>query len=70
MIKRSLLAVLSIVIMMWIGFVSYDLLHQENTSNFRSYFQESDGAVWAIHQPYEVNWDDHSIQTIALNQSL
>lgn len=70
MIKRSLLAVLSILIMMWIGFVSYDLLHQENTSNFRSYFQESDGAVWAIHQPYEVNWDDHSIQTIALNQSL
>ncbi len=70
MIKRTLLAVLSILIIMWIGFVSYDLLHQENTSNFRSYFQESDGAVWAIHQPYEVNWDDHSIQTIALNQSL
>ena len=70
MIKRTLLAVLSILIIMWIGFVSYDLLHQENTQNFRSYFQEADGAVWAIHQPNEVNWDDHSIQTISLNQSL
>ena len=70
MIKRSLLAVLSILIVWWIGFVSYDLLHQENAHNFRTYFQETDGAVWAIHQPYEVNWDDHSIQTLALNQSL
>ena len=68
--KRLLLAILGMFIITWIGFVSYDLLQKENTQNYRAYFQASDGAIWAIHQPNEVNWNDHAIQTPSLNQAL
>jgi hypothetical protein len=70
MMKRLLLAILGMFIITWISFVSYDLLQKENTHNFRAYFQASDGAIWAIHQPNEVNWNDHAIQTPSLNQAL
>lgn len=68
--KRLLLAIFGLFIIAWISFVSYDLLQKENTHDFRTYFHHSDGAIWAIHQPNEVNWDDHSIQTLSLNQAL
>lgn len=68
--KRLLLAILGLLIITWVGFVSYDLLQKENTRNLRTYFQASDGAIWAIHQPNEVNWNDHAIQTPTLNQAL
>lgn len=68
--KRLLLAILGLFIITWISFVSYDLLQKENTHNFRTYFHVSDGAIWAIHQPNEVNWNDHAIQTPSLNQAL
>jgi hypothetical protein len=70
MMKRLLLAILGMFIITWISFVSYDLLQKENTHNLRTYFQVSDGAIWAIHQPNEVNWDDLSIQSPSLNQAL
>jgi len=70
MMKRLLLAILGMFLITWISFVSYDLLHKENTHNFRAYFQVADGSIWAIHQPNEVNWDDHGIQTLSLNQAL
>lgn len=68
--KRLLLAIFGLFIIAWISFVSYDLLQKENTHDFRTYFHHSDGAIWAIHQPNEVNWNDHSIQTLSLNQAL
>ena len=68
--KRLILAILGLFIITWISFVSYDLLQKENTHNFKAYFQVSDGAIWAIHQPNEVNWNDHAIQTPSLNQAL
>lgn len=68
--KRLLLAIFGLFILTWISFVSYDLLQKENTHDFRTYFHHSDGAIWAIHQPNEVNWDEHSIQTLSLNQAL
>jgi hypothetical protein len=68
--KRLLLALLGMFLITWIGFVSYDLLQKENTHDFRAYFHVSDGAIWAIHQPNEVNWADHGIQTVSLNQAL
>lgn len=68
--KRLLLAIFGLFIIAWISFVSYDLLQKENTHDFRTYFHHSDGAIWVIHQPNEVNWDDHSIQTLSLNQAL
>jgi hypothetical protein len=70
MMKRLLLALLGMFLITWIGFVSYDLLQKENTHDFRAYFHVSDGAIWAIHQPNEVNWADHGIQTVSLNQAL
>lgn len=70
MMKRLLLAIFGLFILTWISFVSYDLLQKENTHDFRTYFHHSDGAIWAIHQPNEVNWDEHSIQTLSLNQAL
>ena len=70
MMKRLLLAIFGLFILTWISFVSYDLLQKENTHDFRTYFHHSDGAIWAIHQPNEVNWDDHNIQTLSLNQAL
>jgi hypothetical protein len=70
MMKRLLLAIFGMFIITWISFVSYDLLQKENTHNFRAYFQASDGAIWAIHQPNEVNWNEHAIQTPSLNQAL
>lgn len=70
MMKRLLLAILGFFILTWIGYVSYDLLHKENSENFRSYFHDTDGVIWAIHQPNEVNWNDHSIQTLSMNQAL
>lgn len=70
MIKRSFLAIIGIVLFCWIGFVSYGLLHKENAQDFRSYFSTQDGVVWAIHHPEEVNWDEHGIQTLSLNQSI
>jgi len=70
MMKRLLLAILGLFIVTWISFVSFDLLQKENTQNFRAYFHASDGAIWAIHQPNEVNWNDHAIQTPSLNQAL
>jgi hypothetical protein len=70
MMKRLLLAILGMFLITWISFVSYDLLQKENTHNFRAYFQVADGSIWAIHQPNEVNWDDHGIQTLSLNQAL
>ncbi|MEY3843586.1 MAG: hypothetical protein RL293_8 [Bacteroidota bacterium] len=68
--KRLLLALLGMFLITWIGFVSYDLLQKENTHDFRAHFHVSDGAIWAIHQPNEVNWADHGIQTVSLNQAL
>lgn len=68
--KRLLLALLGMFLITWIGFVSYDLLQKENTHDFRAYFHVSDGTIWAIHQPNEVNWADHGIQTVSLNQAL
>lgn len=68
--KRLLLAIFGLFILGWISFVSYDLLQKENTHDFRTYFHVSDGTIWAIHQPNEVNWEDHSIQTLSLNQAL
>jgi hypothetical protein len=70
MMKRLLLALLGMFLITWIGFVSYDLLQKENTHDFRAHFHVSDGAIWAIHQPNEVNWADHGIQTVSLNQAL
>ncbi len=70
MMKRLLLAILGFFIMTWIGYVSYDLLHKENSQNFRSYFHDTDGVIWAIHQPNEVSWNEHSIQTLSVNQAL
>jgi hypothetical protein len=70
MMKRLLLAIFGLFILTWISFVSYDLLQKENTHDFRTYFHHSNGAIWAIHQPNEVNWDDHNIQTLSLNQAL
>jgi len=70
MMKRLLLAIFGLFILTWISFVSYDLLQKENTHDFRTYFHHSDGAIWAIHQPNEVSWDDHNIQTLSLNQAL
>jgi hypothetical protein len=70
MIKRSFLILIGIFLFCWIGFVSYGLLHKENAQDFRSYFSSMDGAIWAIHHPEEVNWDDHGIQTLSINQSI
>lgn len=70
MIKRSFLILIGIFLFCWIGFVSYGLLHKENAQDFRSYFSSKDGAIWAIHHPEEVNWDDHGIQTLSINQSI
>jgi hypothetical protein len=70
MMKRLILAIFGLFLITWISFVSYDLLQKENTHDFRAYFQVSDGAIWAIHQPNEVNWNDHAIQTPSLNQAL
>lgn len=68
--KRLLLAILGFFILTWIGYVSFDLLQKENSQNFRSYFHDTDGVIWAIHQPDEVNWNEHSIQTLSVNQAL
>ncbi|MEY4289116.1 MAG: hypothetical protein RLZZ30_1204 [Bacteroidota bacterium] len=70
MINRFILAFFGVLALCWIGFVSYGLLHKENSADFRSYFDESDGIVWAIHHPEEINWNDQHIQTIQLNQSI
>lgn len=70
MINRSILAIVGVLVLCWIGFVSYGLLHKENSADFCSYFNETDGTVWAIHHPEEVNWDEHHIQTLQLNQSI
>jgi len=70
MMKRIFLVFFGILAFSWIAFVSYNLLHKENAKDFRSYFNEKDGFIWAIHHPEEVNWTDHSIQTLSLNQSI
>lgn len=70
MINRSILAIFGVLVLCWIGFVSYGLLHKENSADFRSYFNESDAIVWGIHHPEEVNWDEQHIQTLQLNQSI
>lgn len=70
MINRTILAIFGVLVLCWIGFVSYGLLHKENSADFRSYFNETDATVWAIHHPEEVNWDDHHVQTLQLNQSI
>lgn len=68
--QRLLLAVLGLVALSWVLFSSYDLLSNENLTDFRYYFNKADQTVYVVQDPRSLDWNNERITTTELNQSL
>jgi hypothetical protein len=53
--NRIALIFIGIIGLIWISFVSFDLLKSENSSDFKYYFNETDGQIIAIHELNEID---------------
>ena len=53
--NRIALIFIGAIGLIWISFVSFDLLKSENSSDFKSYFNETDEQIIAIHELNEID---------------
>jgi hypothetical protein len=70
MFKRILPISVLLICIAWSVFVSIDLLSNEQSVDFKSYFDETDQKVVVIHQANEVDWNNSNLQILPSNQTL
>lgn len=70
MFKRILPISVVLICIAWSVFVSIDLLSNENSVDFKHYFNEVDQQVLVIHHASELDWNESSIQILPSNQTI
>jgi len=70
MFKRILPISVVLICIAWSVFVSIELLSNENSIDFKHYFNEVDKQVLVIHQESELDWNASSIQILPSNQTI
>lgn len=68
--QRLILLSIGIISIGWILFSAYDLLSDENLTDFRRYFSPADRTVYVVQDPNAFDWNNERIVTTELNQSL
>lgn len=70
MFKRILPISVVLICIAWSVFVSIDLLSNENSVDFKHYFNEVDQQVLVVHHASELDWNESSIQILPSNQTI
>lgn len=70
MFKRILPISVVLICIAWSVFVSIELLSNENSIDFKHYFNELDQQVLVVHQENELDWNASSIQILPSNQTI
>lgn len=70
MFKRILPISVVLICIAWSVFVSIDLLSNENSVDFKHYFNEVDQQVLVVHHVSELDWNASSIQILPSNQTI
>lgn len=70
MFKRILPISVVLICIAWSAFVSIELLSNENSIDFKRYFNETDQAVLVVHQESELDWNTSSIRILPSNQTI
>ena len=70
MFKRILPISVVLICIAWSVFVSIELLSNENSIDFKHYFNELDQQVLVVHQENELDWNASGIQILPSNQTI
>lgn len=68
--QRLILLSIGLLSLGWILFSAYDVLSNENLTDFRHYFTPKDRTVFVVQDPNSLDWNNERIVTTELNQSL
>jgi hypothetical protein len=66
---RTILWVLSLALLCWIGYVVYDMTHWKNTLDPSSIFCQKDEQVLVIHKPNSFDWNQIEFSTLSENKN-
>jgi hypothetical protein len=70
MFKRILPVSVVLICIAWSVFVSIDLLSNENSVDFKHYFNTVDQQVVVVHRNSELDWSINNIQILPSNQTI
>ncbi len=70
MFKRILPISAVFICIAWTVFVSIELLTNENSIDFKHYFNELDQQVLVVHQENELDWNASGVQVLPSNQTI
>jgi len=70
MFKRILPISVILICIAWSVFVSIDLLSNENSVDFKHYFNEVDQQVLVVHHASELDWNESNTQILPSNQTI
>ena len=70
MFKRILPISVVMICIAWSVFVSIDLLSNENSVDFKHYFNKTDQQILVVHHANELDWNASSIQILPSNQTI
>lgn len=70
MFKRILPISAVLICITWTVFVSIELLTNENSIDFKHYFNELDQQVLVVHQENELDWNASGVQVLPSNQTI
>lgn len=70
MFKRVLFVSAVFICIAWSVFVSIDLLTNENSVDFKHYFNAVDQQVLVVHRASELDWNNSNVEILPSNQTL